>query len=208
MKRFTGHKEAWGEFIDIKNNGPNLLESEVIGKQIGRVWISGICDPYQPIERKYELTRKCIEILLKHNWPVTIQTKSPLVLRDIDLFGKFEEIEAGLTISTANEEIKQIFEPKAPPIEERIKTLERLHLAGIKTYAMIAPLLPEAEDLAVLLSGKVDNVLIDKMNYHYADWVYKKHHFEYALKDKYFNQKGVALANAFKKEGIFYQILF
>lgn len=208
MKRFTGHSETWGEFIDVKINGPNLLESEIKRKQIGRVWISGICDPYQPIERKYELTRKYLKILLKHNWPVTIQTKSPLVLRDIDLLRKFEKVEAGFTITTANEEIRQIFEPKAPPIEERIKTLEKLHLAGIKTYAMIAPLLPKAEGLAALLSGKVDYVLIDKMNYHYADRIYKKYGFEYALKDKYFTQKGAALTEAFKKEGVFCQVLF
>jgi DNA repair photolyase len=93
MKRFTGHKEAWGEFVDAKINAPILLESEIKKKKVGKVWISGMCDPYQPLEKKYELTRKCLEILLKHQWPVTIQTKSNLVLRDIELFKKFKDIE-------------------------------------------------------------------------------------------------------------------
>jgi len=78
MKRFTGHKEPWGEFIDVKINAASLLEHEIRKKRVGRVWISGICDPYQPIEQKYELTRKCLKILLEHSWPVTIKVRLPV----------------------------------------------------------------------------------------------------------------------------------
>jgi DNA repair photolyase len=110
MKRFTGHKEDWGEFVDVKINAPELLDKEIKKKKTGRVWISGICDPYQPIEEKYELTRKFLEILLKHDWPVTIQTKSPLILRDIGLLKKLRKIEVCFTIATADEKIRKIFE--------------------------------------------------------------------------------------------------
>jgi len=141
MKRFTGHKENWGEFIDVKINAPDLLAKEIKKKKVGRIWISGVCDPYQPIESKYGLTRSCLEILAQNNWPVTIQTKSPLVLRDLDLIKKLKDVEVGYTITTADEEIKKFFEPKAPSVESRIKALGKLNSAGIKTYAMIAPLL-------------------------------------------------------------------
>ncbi len=208
MKRFTGHKEEWGRFVDVKINATSLLQGEIKKKRAGRVWISGTCDPYQPLEKKYELTKRCLEILSKHDWPVAIQTKSPLVLRDAELLRKFNDIEVGLTITTADENIRKIFELNSPPIKERIKTLEKLHSVGIKTYAMIAPMLPKAEGLVAQLSGKVDYVLIDKMNYHYADWVYRKYKLEYAMTDNFFTQKKIELAKAFEKEMIPYQLLF
>jgi DNA repair photolyase len=208
MKRFTGHREKWGEFIDVKINAVSLLEREIKKKCAGRVWISGVCDPYQPLEKKYELTRGCLEILSRYGWPVTIQTKSPLVLRDIGLVKEFREIEVGFTITTADENIRRIFEPYSPPIEERIKALEKLHSTGIKTFAMIAPLLPAAEGLVAQLDGKVGHVLIDRMNYHYADWVYRKYNWEYAMGENFFIQKKMELGNAFKKEGIACQFLF
>ena len=208
MKRYTGHKEAWGEFVDVKVNAASLLQREVKRKRVGRVWISGVCDPYQPLEKKHELTKSCLEILLKHGWPVTVQTKSPLVLRDMESLRKFNQIEVGLTITTADEDIRKIFEPNSPPIKERIETLEKLHSIGIKTFAMIAPMLPKAEGLVAQLSGKVDYVLIDKMNYHYADRVYRRYKLEYAMTSNFFTRKKIELADAFKKEGIPYQLLF
>jgi len=208
MRRFAGHKEAWGEFVDVKANAISLLKNEIKNKKVGRVWISGVCDPYQPLEKKYELTKGCLEILLKHGWPVTIQTKSPLVLRDMESLRKFNEIEVGLTITTADENIRKIFEPNSPPIKERIETLEKLHSVGITTFAMIAPTLPKAEGLVVQLSGKVDYVIIDKMNYHYADWVYRRYNLEYAANSNFFTRKKLEIAGALKGEGIPYQLLF
>ncbi|MEM1538996.1 MAG: radical SAM protein [Candidatus Bathyarchaeia archaeon] len=208
MKRFTGHKEPWGEFVDVKVNTAILLQREIRRKKRGRVWISGICDPYQPIEAKYGITRSCLEILLKKGWPVTVQTKSTLILRDIELLKSYRDVEVTLTITTADEGIRQIFEPKASPIRERIKTLEKLHSAGIKTCVMIAPLLPKAEGLIEEIYGIADYVIVDKLNYHYADWVYRKYGLEYAANEKFFQQKKAELANALKKLGTPHQILF
>lgn len=208
MKKFTGHREQWGRFVDVKINAPTLLQRELQKRRVGRVWISGVCDPYQPIEKKYELTKKCLEILAKRYRPVTVQTKSSLVLRDTELLRKFGYIEVGLTITTAEEDIRKIFEPNSPTIKERVETLEKLHSAGVKTYAMIAPMLPKAEGLVTELSGKVDYVLIDRMNYHYADWVYRKFGLEYAMTSSFFNQKKMELGNALDKEKILHQFLF
>jgi len=208
MKRFTAHREKWGEFVDAKINAPTILQREIKKKRVGKVWISGLCDPYQPLEKKYELSKSCLEILLKHGWPVTIQTKSPLVLRDMELLRKSNEIEVGLTITTADENVRKIFEPNSPRIKERIETLEKLHSAGVKTFAMIAPLLPKAEGLVAQLSGKVDYVLIDRMNYHYADRVYRRHKLGYAMTNNFFTQKKLELAGALEGEDIPYQLLF
>ncbi len=188
MKRVTGHKEPWGEFVDVKINAADLLQVEINKRKRGKVWISGVCDPYQPLEEKYNLTRKCLEILVQNNWPVIIQTRSPLVLRDIDILKKAQDLEVGLSITTADDAIRKLFEPSAPPIKDRIKALDELHKAGIKTYAMIAPMLPGADGLAELLKGKIDYLLIDRMNYHYADWIYRKYGLENKLTDNFFHR--------------------
>jgi DNA repair photolyase len=208
MKRFTRHKEKWGQFVDVKINAVSLLKREIQKRRIGKVWISGVCDPYQPLEAKYELTRGCLEILLAYDWPITIQTKSPLVLRDIDLLKQFTDCEVGLSITTAHDGIRRLFEPNTPPINQRIETLSKLHSAGLQTFAMIAPILPETEQLIPQLKGNVDYILIDKMNYHYADWVYKKHNLEYALSDEFFQLNKIDLANACHQAGILNQILY
>jgi len=208
MRRFTGHKEPWGEFVDVKINAPALLKHEIDKKQLGRVWVSGVCDPYQPLESKYGLTRKCLEILVECGWPITVQTKSPLVLRDLDLLKRGDKIEVGLSVTTADDRIRKLFEPCAPSIMERIAALEELHLAGISTFAMIAPMLPGAEELAGQLRGKVDHVLVDKMNYHYGDWIYRKYCLEDAMSDDFFLSKGKELASAFAEQGIECRVLF
>ncbi len=202
MKKYTGHEEPWGQFVDVKINAPDLLMREVVKKKIGTIWISGVCDPYQPLEEKYRLTRKCLEILVEHNWPVVIQTRSSLVLKDMDILMKGKNLEAGLSITTADDNIRKLFEPNAPSIEERINTLGELHKAGIRTYAMIAPMLPKAEELAEMLAGKVDYVLFDRMNYHYADWVYQKYNMLEKLTDDYFYRTKKNLSFAFAKLGI------
>jgi len=207
MRRFTGHKEPWGEFVDVKINAPSLLQQEIDKKPPGRVWISGVCDPYQPLETKYGLTKKCLEILVQHDWPVTIQTKSARVLRDAKLLRAVKEIEVGLTVTTGDERIRQLFEPNAPSISERISALEELRLAGIRTFAMIAPMLPGAEGLVTVLREKVNYVLIDRMNYHYGDWVYRKYELADALSDHFFYQKSKDLASAFEEHGINCRVL-
>jgi DNA repair photolyase len=208
MKRVTGHKEPWGEFVDVKIKAADLLQVEIKKKKMGRVWISGVCDPYQPLEAKYKLTRQCLEILAQNNWPVVIQTRSPLVIRDIDILKEAPGIEVGFSVTTADDRIRKLFEPHAPSINDRLKALDELHQAGIRTYAMIAPMLSGAEGLGELLKGKVDYVLIDRMNYHYADWVYRKYGLEDKLTSDFFQRTSRELANACQKLGIACNLTF
>jgi DNA repair photolyase len=187
MKRFTGHREPWGQFVDVKINAAELLEAEVHRKKRGSVWVSGVCDPYQPLEGRYKITRQCLQILAANDWPVVIQTRSPLVLRDLDILKTTRHFEAGFSIGTADDAIRRLFEPGAPPITARINALAELHGAGVSTYAMIAPILPGAEGLMDLLAGKVDHILTDRMNYHNADWVYQKYGLGDKLSDSFFD---------------------
>jgi len=202
MKRFTGHREPWGDFVDVKINAPDLLNKEIRKKKKGTVWISGVCDPYQPLEAKYGLTRKCLDILVQNDWPAVVQTRSPLVLRDMDIFKKSKDIEVGLSITTADDEIRKIFEPNAPSIMERLRAVETLHQNGIRTYVMIAPMLPEAENLTAMLAGKVDYIIIDRMNYHHADRIYEKHGWKEKNTGAYFKMIGNRIANDCMRWGI------
>src|SRR5512143_2522187 len=202
MKRFTGHREPWGQFVDVKVNAPELLRREITKKKLDKVWVSGVCDPYQPLEGRYRLTRQCLEILLQADWPVAVQTRSPLVLRDLDILKRGKDIEVGFSITTAEDLIRKLFEPNAPPIPARVKALGELHQAGIRTFVMIAPILPEAEYLPEILAGKVDSVLLDRMNYHYGDWVYRKYGLEDKMTDEYFSLAESILTSEFARLGI------
>lgn len=167
MKKYTGHTEPWGAFVDPKVNAPDVLARELRRAAPGPVMVSSVTDPYQPLEDRYRLTRRCLELLLAHRFPVRILTKSPLVTRDCDILKKFDDLEAGVTITTDDERMREIFEPGAPPIARRLAALATLHEAGIRTYVFIGPLLPlrSPERLAALIRPHADEVLVDKMNY-------------------------------------------
>ncbi|MCP2605071.1 radical SAM protein [Candidatus Aminicenantes bacterium AH-873-B07] len=210
MKRFTGHKEMWGDFIDIKVNSPFLLSKEIRCARKWEIMLSSVTDPYQPLEEKYALTRRCLEILLEYQYPVSILTKSSLILRDINLLTHFEKLEAGLTITTDDENIKKIFEPYSSSIYDRIKTLEILHHHKIKTYAFIGPILPlNPENLAKKLWDIIDFVYIDRMNYCYKIVnLYRKYGLENYLTINYFYKISQELKKLFDLKGIEVRILF
>ena len=188
MRRYSGHVEPWWEFVDVKINAPEVLRKQLLKAKRGTVWISSVCDPYQPLETKYRLTRQCLEELLKVQFPVNIQTKSKLVGRDLDIIKRFENIEVTITIATNREDMATLFEPKASSIKERLETLEFLHLSGIHTSVFVGPILPgNPEKLASQIHGIADRVLIDKMNYMSTiRGFYKKHDLESATKQSYF----------------------
>ncbi len=212
MRKLTGHREPWGGFVDVKVNAPELLRAEIQKKKRGKVWVSGVCDPYQPLEGRYGLTRECLRILIEGGWPVSVQTRSPLVLRDLDILTQARDLrldlEVTLSVTTADDGIRRLFEPQAPPIQERLKALDSLHRAGVRTVAMIAPLLPGAEELEDLLAGKVDHVLIDRKNYTYGDWAYRKYGFEDKLTDDFFRRTAQGLVSTLERSGVPCRVVF
>ncbi|HUJ90094.1 MAG TPA: radical SAM protein [Syntrophorhabdales bacterium] len=166
MKKYTGHPEAWGEFVDAKMNAALLLARQLSRAARGNVILSSVTDPYQRLEARYALTRACLVTLSDYDFPVEILTKSPLVVRDMDVITKIREIEVGFTITTDDDRIRRIFEPHAPSIEQRIRALQVLHDKGIRTYVFIGPVLPmHPEILAERIRPHVHRVMIDCMNY-------------------------------------------
>jgi len=166
----------WGEIIEVKVNLLARLREELKRKKLGEICLGTVCDPYQPIEEKYQLTREAIKLLKDFRFPFTILTKSSLCLRDIDLLAGQKipgEISVEMTLTTLDERIRKIFEPNSPAIEERIKTLKELKRAGIKTTLFFGPVLPyfsdkEEEIKEVFRLGEalgVEEILVDRLNY-------------------------------------------
>ncbi|MFH0739962.1 MAG: radical SAM protein [bacterium] len=144
----------WGSWVEAKVNGPELVKDR---KVKGSVFMSSICDAYQPIEKELKLTRKILENLDK-NTKLSILTKSDLVLRDIDIFKQFKNIEVGLTINNFTGKAKELFEPNAPENQQRISALQRLKEQGIKTYAFISPIIPGLINLQDIVNKTKDFV--------------------------------------------------
>jgi DNA repair photolyase len=123
----------------VKVNAPQVLERELRGLRKDEVFLSSASDPYQPVEAKYGLTRRCLLSLKKNRFPVSILTRSPLVLRDLELIKSFEWVKVGMSITTVP--VRQ-FEPGVPPVRRRIETLKALGNAGITTWVSLAPVIP------------------------------------------------------------------
>jgi DNA repair photolyase len=167
--RYAG-PEPWGSFVTAKTNIPALLERELRKMPRGVVGISTVTDPYQPVENRLKLTRSCLEVLQAKQFPICIQTKSALVVRDIDLIRDFRNKEVGLTVTTLDDEASAIIEPGASLPRERLDALKQLSDAGIPTWAFVGPLVPgfmDAASLAELLASVKEagaaKVLVDKL---------------------------------------------
>lgn len=115
MARRGHFGEEWGSFVDVKVNALECLEKEPPKKHRGVVLLSSVTDPYQPVETKRQLTRRILERLLEYDFPVNIQTKSKLILKDLDIIQRFSDIEAGFTITSFDDTVRMVFEPQALP---------------------------------------------------------------------------------------------
>ncbi len=175
MRRFTGHvNEKWGEFLDVKINAPDILRKELKRKKIEKlVFLGSVTDIYQPAEKKYGLTREILQILQEHDVPVAFQTKSDLVLRDLDILKKFSTCDIGFTIITTDENVRKSFEPYASPISKRINALKILHFEGIGTYVFIGPILPHITNLEGIIESvenNIDGVMAEILNIRCGNW--------------------------------------
>jgi DNA repair photolyase len=210
MRRYSGHSEPWGAFVDVKINGPALLARQIVKAKRGTIWFGSVCDPYQPLEERYAVTRKSLEVLIGRDFPVEIQTKSARVRRDIDLIRRIPDVEVGFTIATEDETIARQFEPNASPLRERIEALKEFKAAGVRTFAFAGPLLPgNPERLASKLAGAADRVLIDRMNYVPAvREYYARHGLLDALSDAFFKRQAIRLARALRARAIEADVVF
>lgn len=129
--------------VAAKINIPQVLRRELKHKQPGIVGISTVTDPYQPAEGQCKLMRKCLPLLHKHHMAIDVQTKSPLVTRDIDLLQPFKRAAVGVTVTTLDAATRQLLEPHAPPVQQRLDALRELSHSHIATYVFFGPILPD-----------------------------------------------------------------
>jgi DNA repair photolyase len=147
MKRFSNHNEPWGDFVDVKVNAPDVLREQLKRlRHKNNISFGTVCDPYQPLEAKYELTRKCLEILSYYRHSVSILTKSPLVLRDADILVKIKEIDVGFSFASSDPEIARVFETGSATPGERFDAINALTRLGIPAWVFVAPVLPCLSD--------------------------------------------------------------
>lgn len=154
IKRFTGHTEKWGSFVDVRINAPEVLKKQIRSKKFEgkRIYIGTVTDPYQPLEKKYQLTRKILELLVNYRAPVSILTKSDLILHDMDLLKKHPDLEISFTINTLNENWKNKVEPDSPSVIARLATAEKLIKSGIAVEIMMGPYWPYFTDVNKLFA--------------------------------------------------------
>lgn len=170
-------RERWGDLVEARQNIPVVLSRELRRKERGLVGISTVTDPYQPAERTYQLTRFCLERLLRHDWPVCVLTKSDLVVRDLDLIEAFSEAEVGFTVTTLDEHQRRLMEPGAPPVARRLAAMRILSDAGVPTYAFIGPVYPteSLNGLRELVRRVRDSgaryILVDRLNLKRGVWL-------------------------------------
>jgi DNA repair photolyase len=145
MKRFTGHHEPWGSFVDVRVNAPEVLEREIRRKPQGSVMLSSVCDGWQPLEAKQRVSTRCVEILAAHGWHVRILTKSALVRSVLPtLEGKPADL--GITLTAFDEKLRRAIEPEASPTMERIEVLREAADRGLAVWAFLGPFLPMLTD--------------------------------------------------------------
>lgn len=137
---------TYEKIIYIKQNAMELLKNEIKNKEKKRIIIGSVHDPYQPVEKEYQLTRNILTILKKQNQPIHILTKSSLILRDLDLLTQFEDVMVTLTILSMNPTLAELFESKAPSPKKRVETIQTLNNHSIFTGCAVIPLIPFITD--------------------------------------------------------------
>jgi len=135
-------KEDWGKWFQAKVNAIDLARKRAPKVAGQAVYMSSVTDPYLPAERSLRLTRGILEVLVPHQPRLLIQTRGPLVVRDLDVLRQFHAVRVNVSIPTDSEEVRQVFEPKAPPLEKRWQALNEIKAAGIPTGICVTPMLP------------------------------------------------------------------
>ena len=182
MKRFTGHKENWGEFIDIKRCDKLIDLKKIAGKN---VFLSSVTDCYNQYERDYCITRNILKQLVNSDCNLSISTKSKLILRDIDLLKQMKNLIVCISINTLDEKFRCDMD-NASTIKERMDTLKELHNNGIYTVLFMSPIFPYITEWKKIIDSTKDytsEYWFENLNLRGS---YKKDIFNY-IKNNYSN---------------------
>lgn len=179
MRKFYNIEDDWGSFVYPKIFEQHVNPSKYVGKTIV---VGSVTDAYQPIEAKTLLTRSIIEQFIGYDVNLEIITKSPLVTRDIDLFQKLHNVKVSVSIFSNNDLDIKMFEAATSNYKTRVRTLQTLHEAGIKTNLFLSPIIPYVTNVLEIIrevSPYVDEVTIENINLNnsvsksFRDLVYK-----------------------------------
>jgi DNA repair photolyase len=195
----------WGHYVDVKLNAPEVLKREVTEYPPGVVRLSPILtDPYQSIESSYRITRKCLEVLLEAGFSPVVLTRAARIIEDLDLLKRFSKALVGFSIPTNDDKYRQIFEPGADPIDDRIQALEACCSAGLNTVAFIQPMLPmNVEVLVQRVAPLVRAVRIDRMYcMNRVRNLYEEHDLAEAATDAFFEETSKRLRKSFEAHGV------
>lgn len=180
MKRFSGHSEPWGSFIDIKQCEKQINLKKIKGKS---VFLSSVTDCYNSFEEKYRVTRKILKQLVESDCELSISTKSKLILRDIDLLKKFKNLKVSMSVNTLDENFKNDMD-HASSIKDRLETLKELHHNNIYTVLFMSPIFPKITDYKEIIectNTYIDEYWFENLNLRGS---YKQTILSY-IKDKY-----------------------
>ena len=186
------NRDAWGQWVRVKENAEELLANRKPGSLDGkRIYMGSVTDPYQPIERELGLTRKLLKILAgepspeyprlldePHKPKLVVQTRSPDVVHDCDLFRRIEEnggrAQVNITVTTDDEEVRRTFEPSCPPNEARLRAAAKAQAEGVAVCVTMTPLLWTSDPRAFadrLLETGVRKFIIQPFHYQRGKFV-------------------------------------
>lgn len=163
MKRFTKHPEEWGTFLDVKYWPEIKNPQKYCGKEL---FFGSVTDPYNPQEETYRRTRSLLEQMQGSGVKLSIQTKSDLVLRDIDLIKTFPDARVGFSINTLDESFREDMD-NAVSIDRRLAAMKKLHDEGIRTTCFISPIFPGITDVPAIMDrviGQCNLVWLENLN--------------------------------------------
>ena len=196
---------AWGRWLDVKVNAAEVMRREVETLPPGLVRMSPILtDPYQPVEKRYRITRQCLEVLLGAGFTPVILTRAARVTDDLDLLARFPRAAVGFSIPTDDDAVRRAFEPGADPVEARFEALAACHAAGLYTFGVIQPMLPmNAVRLVEKMAPLVRAVRIDRMHFvEKSEPIYRAAAADYALGDEFFAATERTLTEGFTARGV------
>lgn len=205
MKRFTGHTEPWGTFLDVKHWKPIANPHKYDGQ---RIVIGSVTDGYNPYEEEFCRTRRLLEELKGTNAEIMICTKSDLVLRDLDLLKKFPKVTVSWSINTLDEQFRKDMD-RAVSIERRIAAMRKVYEAGIRTVCFVSPIFPGITDVKAIIERVrdfADLIWLENLNLRgqfkgtIMSYIKDNHPDVHALYDEIYNKKRMNYWESLEKE--------
>ncbi len=166
----------WNSILGIKKNIPLVLAQELKRKKPGVIGISTVTDPYQPAEKKYHLTQYCLKQIIRHDFPISIQTKSNLILRDLPIITQLTKAEVMVSIATNNETHRKICEPGSSSLNNRLDVLKQCADIGVNTSVFFGPIYPTLTEndiidlVSIFADNKVQEIMVDQFHLKPGIW--------------------------------------